>query len=241
MSSQEPETEAAEKTGGPQIDRYSHPLIGSSSSASSWAITTRVVVRDNFLPRHIRGEVERSILAREREFVSSRVTMSAPTTTSEEMAGNDIELRRSRVIAAPGPAFRSIFVPHLRKEILAACAHASAEADDLNQSTFDQGALDISKIEIQLTASGDGDFYGLHVDGGTDRYSDRDISFVYFVCTDPGCFTGGELRLVGAEPAATDQLVEPIDNRLVIFPSRRHHEIRPVRAPSLESATADSR
>jgi len=150
------------------------------------------------------------------------------------MAGNDIELRRSRVIAAPGPAFRSMFVPHLRQAILAASSQTSSEADGVNRSKFDQSVLALSKIEIQLTASGDGDFYGSHVDGGPDRYSYRDISFVYFVCTEPACFTGGELHLVDAGPAAAEEFIPPLDNRLVMFPSRRRHEIRQVRVPSLE-------
>ena len=193
-------------------------------------------MRDDFLQKQTRSEVERSFLSRESEFVSSRVTLPASGTAAGEKAGSDIELRRSRVIVAPGRALRSMFVPHLRNAILAASGQTSAEADidAVDQSAADLGAVTFSKIEIQLTASGDGDFYGLHEDGGPDRYSHRDISFVYFVCTSPGCFTGGELHLVDAGPSAPEQIIEPLDNRLVLFPSRRRHEIRPVKVPSLE-------
>jgi hypothetical protein len=222
-------------TGGePEVDQYSRAVTGSSSSPPNRATNARVVVRDDFLPAQTRSEVERGILTRECEFVSSRVTLPGSVTGDGEKAGSDIELRRSRVIVSPGPALRSMFVPHLTKAILAASALTSDEPDAVNRPTSGQGALALSKIEIQLTASGDGDFYGLHVDGGPNRYSHRDISFVYFVCTDPGCLTGGELHLVDEKPAAVEQTIEPLDNRLVMFPSRRRHEIRQVGVPSLE-------
>ena len=221
----------------------------------------RVVVLDTFLPPHARSDVVSHILSRESEFIPSQVTLrkektgtvatgTATTPTKEALAKDAATrgtgLRRSRVIEAPGPQLRTLFVPHLRHALVAAfvqpgppgAENAEHAEHAESRETEDRRPVEL-KIEVQLTASGDGDFYGVHSDGGPNRYSHRDVSFVYFLRTDPGCFTGGELRLEalppgGALPQAREQLIEPKDNRLVMFPSRRRHEILPVYMPSGE-------
>lgn len=231
-------------------DGYSRVVTGAPIPAAFRAANAlRVVVRDDFLPLQVRDEVASQILAREGEFVSSQVTLRSPTFAADESAARepviitrdsrervtkDRGLRRSHVIEAPGQQLRTLFLPHLRRALVAAFGRMATAADPAGPKTQDQRTLEMKKIEVQLTASGDGDFYGLHADGGPNRYSHRDISFVYFVCTDPECFTGGELHLEGAGPEAAEQLIEPIDNRLVMFPSRRRHEICRVMVPSLE-------
>jgi hypothetical protein len=170
-------------------------------------------------------------------------TVTTPTkeALAKDAATRDVGLRRSRVIEAPGPQLRTLFMPHLRRALVAAFVPTTAPEgpeNAENANTEDRRPIEL-KIEVQLTASGDGDFYGLHSDGGPNRYSHRDVSFVYFLQTEPGCFTGGELRLEartleGALRESTEQLIEPEDNRLVMFPSRRRHEILPVFVPSGE-------
>ncbi|WP_347331866.1 2OG-Fe(II) oxygenase [Marinimicrobium locisalis] len=101
----------------------------------------------------------------------------------------------------------------------------------------------IGDIELQLSASGDGDYYRMHTD--TDEHSTRKLSFVYFFHSEPKRFYGGELRLFdnrnveGKAHAECSQLVTPRQNTLVIFPSDMPHELLPVRVPSKEFA--DSR
>jgi Rps23 Pro-64 3,4-dihydroxylase Tpa1-like proline 4-hydroxylase len=102
----------------------------------------------------------------------------------------------------------------------------------------------VGRIEIQATASGDGDYFRMHQDA--DEESTRAISFVYFVYREPRRFSGGELRLfetsiVEGKPMPTDrgQTLMPRQNSIVFFPSRHEHEVLPVRVPTKEFA--DSR
>jgi hypothetical protein len=101
----------------------------------------------------------------------------------------------------------------------------------------------VGQIELQITASGDGDYYRMHRDA--DASSSRELSFVYFFHREPRGFSGGELRLFddrrvrGKAHADASQLLSPRQDALVIFPSRSPHELLPVRVPSKEFA--DSR
>jgi Rps23 Pro-64 3,4-dihydroxylase Tpa1-like proline 4-hydroxylase len=95
----------------------------------------------------------------------------------------------------------------------------------------------VGRVEIQLTASGDGDYFRLHHD--SDDTSTRELSFVYFFYAEPRGFSGGELRIYDAdviegERAPTDrsQMISPRQDVLVVFPSRNEHELLPVRVPS---------
>ncbi len=99
-------------------------------------------------------------------------------------------------------------------------------------------------VESQLTAARSRQFYKLHADLGPD--CPRELSCIYYFHRQPRGFAGGELRLYdcieqGGEsrPADTFEVVAPISNRLVVFPSGELHEAMPVRCPSGEFA--DSR
>lgn len=102
----------------------------------------------------------------------------------------------------------------------------------------------VGHIEMQITASGEGDYFRLHSD--TDSKSTREISFVYYFHREPRRFSGGELRLyqskrVGDQliPADHPQTLSPRQDMLLLFPSMNDHEVLPVRVPS--NAFADSR
>jgi Rps23 Pro-64 3,4-dihydroxylase Tpa1-like proline 4-hydroxylase len=102
----------------------------------------------------------------------------------------------------------------------------------------------IGRIEMQITASGDGDYFRLHSDG--DAKSTREISFVYYFHREPRRFSGGELRLYQSKeiegqliPADHPQTLSPRQDMLLLFPSANDHEVLPVRVPS--KAFADSR
>lgn len=86
------------------------------------------------------------------------------------------------------------------------------------------------RIEHQIAASNDGDYFRAHIDGGPD--DTRAVTFVYFLHSEPRRFSGGEL-IVASNP------VEPCGDTLVLFPSNAVHEVLPVHAPS--RAFADSR
>jgi Rps23 Pro-64 3,4-dihydroxylase Tpa1-like proline 4-hydroxylase len=102
----------------------------------------------------------------------------------------------------------------------------------------------IDHIELQITASGDGDYFRIHQD--RDENSTREITFVYFLYREPRRFSGGELRvfettLMDGRPVPTDQqqTLAPSQNLGVFFPSRHEHEVLPTRVPT--KAFADSR
>jgi hypothetical protein len=95
----------------------------------------------------------------------------------------------------------------------------------------------LGRIELQMTASGDGDFFRMHRDA--DESSTRELSFVYFFHREPRRFSGGELRIFDAEqvggqlvPTDRSQILSPRQDVIVFFPSRSEHELLPVRVPS---------
>ena len=96
--------------------------------------------------------------------------------------------------------------------------------------------FEVAKIELQMTAHLDGDFYSQHNDNshGHRKGHDSDgrrISFVYYFCREPKRFTGGELRLFDTDlrrDAFSEQAysrIEPDDNSIVFFPSAAMHEV----------------
>jgi SM-20-related protein len=110
--------------------------------------------------------------------------------------------------------------------------------------TFDMPVFPVGCVESQLTAAGEGHYFKVHCDDAPD--CPRVFSCVYYLHREPRGFAGGDLRLYdcieadGARRAAdTFTVVEPIANRVVVFPSAEYHEAMPVRCPS--AAFADSR
>lgn len=108
-----------------------------------------------------------------------------------------------------------------------------------------QEIFPLARLESQLTASNDGDFYRAHLD--SDKPTDgRAIACVYYFYRRPKGFTGGGFRLYDTieeagqiRQANSFQEIEPVSNRLVAFSSRTFHELRPIRCPSKDFA--DSR
>lgn len=98
---------------------------------------------------------------------------------------------------------------------------------------------------------GDGGHFAQHIDipvgpnrrtVGEQPGEDRFISAVYYFFAEPKRFSGGALRLYrfGADPAAcgdSDSIAfEPLQNRLVIFPSWARHSVDRVTCSSEEFA-----
>ena len=103
--------------------------------------------------------------------------------------------------------------------------------------TFGMSVFPLARIESQLTAAGERQFYKVHSDNGENLA--RALSCVYYLHREPRGFSGGELRLYdGIEEngkrraAGTFTTVEPRHNRMVVFPSGEFHEVMPVRCPS---------
>jgi SM-20-related protein len=98
----------------------------------------------------------------------------------------------------------------------------------------------LESVECQLTASNDGQFFKNHMDSAADaNLAPRELTCVYYFNGEPKNFGGGELRLYDTFEqngqhwsASSFAEIEPRSNRLVVFPSNRFHELRPIRCPS---------
>ncbi|MGH8193622.1 MAG: 2OG-Fe(II) oxygenase [Woeseiaceae bacterium] len=170
------------------------------------------------------GSVRTSIL----EQVLSRERMFAPATVHPE--GSDrrvVDDRMRRALTLENAEFLgSEFTDGLKGALPGALKRLGMKG------------FAVGDIEVQVTASGDGDYYRMHRD--SDNTSTRELSFVYFFHREPRRFSGGELRLFdnrrvsGTAHADSSQLLSPRQDTLVIFPSRFPHELLPVRVPSKE-------
>ena len=107
---------------------------------------------------------------------------------------------------------------------------------------FNREAFQISHIDVQITASNDGDFFKVHQDNSFVEPLDvslRELSFVYYFNSEPKAFSGGQLRFYESEDGEVESSVEtptrtitPRQNTLVFFPSSHNHEVLPVKCPS---------
>jgi Rps23 Pro-64 3,4-dihydroxylase Tpa1-like proline 4-hydroxylase len=190
-------------------------------------LPARFVVLDEFLAP---AEVEALMaytLANEGEFQVSEVI-------SPEIGGGvDFDYRRSRVLQDLG-TYREVMADRVQ----------AALPRILEQ--IDHAEFPVTRVESQITASNDGDFFRWHNDNGEGEIASREITFVYFFHREPKQFHGGELRLYDSRwdrgmyrPESTYHTVVPQQNQMICFLSSLAHEITPVECPS--KAFADSR
>ena len=106
--------------------------------------------------------------------------------------------------------------------------------------------FDVSRVESQITASNDGDYFHIHNDNTHANWPSREITFVYFFHREPRPFQGGELMLYdtregtpASTAAALRKRVTPEQNCIIFFQSSSLHEILRVRC--LSRQFADSR
>jgi SM-20-related protein len=172
---------------------------------------------EDFLTDEEHAELIRFVQHHEADLVTSTVNPDGGSTYEV-----DDDYRRSRVLYEIGPiepmfdARLRALLPHLRKEL-------------------DVAWFELDRLESQLTASGDGDFFGIHTDSGGPEVVTRRLTYVYYFSMRPDAFTGGELKVYDNvlrdgfyHPADTFTTVEPRDNSVVFFPSVLFHEVMPV-------------
>jgi hypothetical protein len=190
-------------------------------------LPARCVVLDEFLAP---AEVEALMayaFANESEFQVSEVI-------SPDIGGGvDFDYRRSRVLQDLG-TYREVMVDRVQ----------AALPRILEQ--LDHEAFPVARVEAQITASNDGDFFRWHNDNGEGEIATREITFVYFFHREPKQFRGGELRLYDSRwdrgmyrPESTYRTIVPQQNQMICFLSSLAHEITPVECPS--TAFGDSR
>lgn len=168
------------------------------------------------------------------DFIISQEKAFKPATVierGEEALVVNKQLRRGHTLDNLGK-FEEMFVKHLREQL-----HPVL-------SRLGHKAFPLGRIELQVTASNDGDYFRLHQD--SDAKDTREVSLVYFLHGEPRRFSGGELRLYQTRvidgqlvPADRSRTLSPHQDTIVFFPSLNEHELLPVRVPS--RAFADSR
>ena len=160
-------------------------------------------------------------VSREADFAPTRVGML-------ETAMINPEIRTSLMLRSRAELAK-VFDARLR-------ALAPAMVTDMRLTAFE-----VSGVELELVAHGDGAFYKRHIDTrtGGDTKSQRVLSGVYYFNHQPKAFSGGALRLYALGDDAQYVDIEPLHNSLLVFPSWAPHEVMPVSRPSL--AFIDSR
>lgn len=166
--------------------------------------------------------------------LANRARFKPATVTDGATHRTDDRTRIALKLADLGP-----LEPRLRERLLAALPRIVAAIGGQLPAT--------PSLELELTAYGDGAFYGAHRDIpiGPDRKTlgakpgqDRLLSAVYYFHREPKAFSGGALRLYrwGAAldaPGPDDwRDIEPRQNSLAGFASWAIHEVRPVDCPS---------
>jgi Rps23 Pro-64 3,4-dihydroxylase Tpa1-like proline 4-hydroxylase len=159
------------------------------------------------------------LVANERNFTTATVLQAgaAATTVNEK-------LRRARTLDNLGK-FGGLITEKIKQNL-------QPTLQKLGHKEFPLG-----KIEIQATASNDGDYFRLHPD--SDPNDTRELSFVYFLNFEPRRFSGGELRIFATKVidgqvsrADHSHTLSPRHNSMVFFPSMNQHEVLPVRVPT---------
>jgi Rps23 Pro-64 3,4-dihydroxylase Tpa1-like proline 4-hydroxylase len=184
-----------------------------------------VVIFDEFLVAEEWGGLMQYALARNGEFDRTRIIQGDGDAV-------DDQYRRSRVLYDLG-AYHNLFADRIMSVLPYVLARLKYPA------------FPVSKIEIQLTATGEGEFFRVHNDNGHNAVSTRAVTFVYFFYVEPRPFTGGELRIFDtsfengqAKAVGPYKLIEPAQNQVVIFIPDYLHEILPVACASTDFASS---
>lgn len=186
-----------------------------------------VFVKRNFLTKKELRGLTKYVLTHEPDFTESSVI---PDGVPE--GESDPTYRRSRVLYDLGE-----YGTLIQDRLLALLPDAL--------KFFNREPFALSRIDTQITASNDGDFFKVHQDNSLVEPLDiprREISFVHYFNSEPKAFSGGQLRFYDGDQAVWDgekeyaRTVTPSQNTLVLFPSGYNHEVLPVRCPSRKFA-----
>jgi hypothetical protein len=213
---------------GDHLGETKSPLSGITLRERSLLLPAQCVLLDEFLAPEELHDLMQDTLTREMEFqISEVIAPGAPGGVT------DFEHRRSHVLTELGK----------RREIILAQLQGCWPRV---LRKLDQEPFRPSRVEMQITASNDGDFFHWHSDNAGETIASREITFVYFFHREPKTFRGGELRIYDSRwengmyrPTQNYRTIMPQQNQVVLFASALAHEITPVECPS--KAFADSR
>jgi Rps23 Pro-64 3,4-dihydroxylase Tpa1-like proline 4-hydroxylase len=158
-------------------------------------------------------------LAALRTYVSARVHDFAASRVVGDADPIYRDYRRSRILLDLD-RFETIIAERLERYL----DHALSE--------IEHKPFPIARVEAQITASNQGDYFRRHSDNTDGCPSSREITFVYFFHREPARFTGGELLLHRPYGCGVATSITPRANAVVLFASSTIHEVLPVRCPS---------
>ncbi len=100
---------------------------------------------------------------------------------------------------------------------------------------MDYPVVEPTGIDVRLTVTEDAGRFCGHVDASDKVVADRQLTYVLFVHAEPKGFAGGHLRIVdslvpGGQARRVE--VEPVQNRMALFPARYFYEVTDVHVPS---------
>jgi SM-20-related protein len=189
-----------------------------------------VFIKRDFLTKSELRGLTGYVLTHESDFTQSSVI---PDGVPE--GANDPSYRKSRVLYELGE-----YGTLIQERLLAILPDALR--------LFDHEPFPLSHLDVQITASNDGDFFKVHQDNSMVEPLDisrRAISFVHYFNSEPKAFTGGQLRFYDSEDGEIESSKEkrimtitPSQNTLVLFPSSYSHEVLPVRCPTRKFANS---
>jgi len=94
----------------------------------------------------------------------------------------------------------------------------------------------VRHVELQATATNDGEWFKPHRDSGDGEVGTRQVTFVYYCHREPRPFAGGVLRMFGPSADGDDEgdayNITPAQNMIVFFPTNYLHEVAYVSCPS---------
>src|SRR4030095_5332328 len=204
--------------------RQPSPKVAARKSVATRNRLLEVFIKKDFLTKgELRG-LTRYVRKHESDFTASTVV---PDGVPE--GANDPSYRKSRVLYELGE-----YGTLIQDRLLALLPEVLR--------TFKREAFPLSHIDVQITASNDGDFFKVHQDNSLVDPLDvslRELSFVHYFNSEPKAFSGGQLRFYESEDGEVQGLEErptrtitPRQNTLVFFPSSHNHEVLPVKCTS---------
>jgi hypothetical protein len=186
-------------------------------------LPAKCVVLDEFLAPAELADLMRFVLEHEVDFKTSEVV-----SPREDRGVINYEHRRSRVLM---DVAQDVILERIKSAL-------PRVLDALGMEEFT-----IADVEVQATASNDGDFFHFHSDNGSARVASRHLTFVYFFHREPRQFDGGELRIHDSRleegvyvSCGRYQSIVPQQNQIVFFPCEMLHEITAVNCPSQQFA-----
>lgn len=175
-------------------------------------------IKENFFGPALVNQLLEHVVANQTLFESSTVGLNAGRI--------DQDIRISSILRDFGA---------LKKEIKERFNAVFSEAiEQLRMPNFE-----LYGTEREIVAHGNGAFYNRHIDTftGSGEFSVRALTAVYYFHAQPKKFQGGEIRLLPLRNSELDSTyldIEPINDRLLLFPSWVPHQVMPVVSESVD-------